>query len=99
MSRFWEQGLSFLYSSGASDLGDLINLCGNGGGLCIWFILTHCTLLRLWVSFILKGREWGISEGPGVSGKRGEQFHKEGGPDHSGCGAFAPWIVALVGGK
>lgn len=54
MSRFWEQGLSFLYSSGASDLGDLINLCGNGGGLCIWFILTHCTLLRLWVSFILR---------------------------------------------
>ena len=54
MSRFWEQGLSFLYSSGASDLGDLINLCGNGGGLCIWFILTPCTLLRLWVSFILK---------------------------------------------
>lgn len=54
MSRFWEQGLSFLYSSDASDLGDLINLSGNGGGLYIWFILTHCTLLRLWVSFILR---------------------------------------------
>lgn len=54
MSRFWEQGLSFLYSSDASDLGDLINLRGNGGGLCIWFILTHCTLWRLWVSFILR---------------------------------------------
>ena len=79
----------------------MVFLYGNGGGLCIlWFILTHSALLRLWVSFISRDEgKWEISVGSGVSVKRGEEFPKEGEPDHSGFGAFGPWVVALVGGR